>query len=390
MTGGPMSELMQKITAAYELDQQRKDRPVISAAELPVSYESITDQWLTDILCRGCPGAKVVGHRLGERDSGSSNRRRIRLEYNDAGRTAGLPDALFCKATQELANRVVLGVSGGARIEVTFYNDIRPLLNIEAPRGVFARFDPESFNSIIVLEDLTDSVTQFCNHNTSMSLARAQSQLTLLAEVHGKCYQSPQLRQRLQAIPTWPEFFRNTFAFGLEQGSNQGFLRAEEVIPARVYRRYEEIWPATMASVEMHDRLPLTLAHGDVHLKNWYVAGNGEMGLGDWQCASRGHFSRDVAYAMATALTVENRRAWEKELLRFYLDRMHAAGGPAVSFDEMWTHYRQQLMTALTWWTITLNPTPDIPDMQPVDITMEFIRRIATAMDDVDTLGSFA
>lgn len=383
-----MSELVSRITAAYEADRRRSTGVVVGAEELPLSYEAITERWLTAVLCRKHPAAVVTGFRLAAADSGSSNRRRIAVEYNEAGRAAGLPTALFCKASQELATRIVLGISGGARGEVVFYNDIRPLLDIEAPRSFFARFDPATFNSIVVLADLGVGATEFCNHETRMTRRRAESQLALLARMHGSCYADVGLRGRLAALPSWPEFFRNTRSFGIEQGSNRGFLAAEEVIPARMYRRFAEIWPATLASVEAHERLPLTLAHGDVHLKNWYVAASGEMGLSDWQCATRGHWGRDVTYTIATALTVEDRRAWERELLRFYLDRLHAAGGPSVSFEEAWRHYRQQLMSSLTWWTITLTPTADLPDMQPRDVTLEFIRRIATAMDDLDTLGS--
>jgi Phosphotransferase enzyme family len=384
-----MAELLKKITAAYELDRAHKSEAVVSAAQLPGSYEAITERWLTDILCGKYPGAAVVGYRLGPPDSGSSNRRKIYVEYNEAGRRAALPGALFCKATQDLANRIVLGVSGGARCEVTFYNDIRPLLNIEAPRSYFAKFDPESFNSIIVLADLSDAVTEFCNHKTKMTRERAESQLALLAEMHGRCYLSPQLREQLNSLPTWPEFFGNTLEFGMQHGSDQGFLAAEDVIPPRLFRRSKEIWPATVESVERHNRLPHTLTHGDVHLKNWYVAGSGEMGLSDWQCASRGHWGRDVAYAMTTALTVEDRRAWDNELLRFYIDRLHASGGPRVGIDEAFSHYRQQMLSALAWWTITLTPAAGMPDMQPRDLTLEFIRRISTAMDDVNSLESF-
>jgi aminoglycoside phosphotransferase (APT) family kinase protein len=143
-----------------------------------------------------------------------------------------------------------------------------------------------------------------------------------------------------------------------------------------------------LASVERHNQLPQTLGHGDVHLKNWYIAGSGAMGLSDWQCAHRGHWGRDFAYTISTALTVENRRAWDRELLQFYLDRMQAAGGPKIDFNEAWGHYRQQLLSALTWWTVTLTPPEGMPDMQPRDITLEFIRRITTAMDDVDALDS--
>jgi hypothetical protein len=174
----------------------------------------------------------------------------------------------------------------------------------------------------------------------------------------------------------------------MQAGSTKGFLAAEEVIPARLYARHEDIWPATLRSMELHANWPNCLSHGDVHLKNWYVAGTGEMGLSDWQCATRGHWARDLAYTMSTALTVEDRRAWERDLINYYLEELRAAGGPAVTFNDAWNAYRQQLITSLTWWTITLTPPPGLPDMQPRDITLEFIRRISTAMDDVDSLAA--
>ncbi len=384
-----MTALIEQIAAAYERDKPHLQDKVFKASELPLSYEAITPDWLTSVLCARHPGAAVTGHRLDVPDNGSSNRRKIYLEYNDAGRRAGLPTALFCKATHDLPNRMTLGVSGGAHGEVTFYNHLRPLLNIEAPQSCFASYDPHSFNSIIMLRDISEEVTSFCSHNTPMNRERAESQIRLLAELHGTGYRSAELQSKLQLLPTWPQFFTNTLGFGMKEGSNQGFLDAKSVISPQLYRRFDEIWPATVASVEHHNQLPHTLAHCDVHLKNWYVAGNGQMGLSDWQCCARGHWGRDFAYTISTALTVENRRAWDKDLLRLYLDRLQAAGGPKVGFDEGWLHYRQQLMSSLTWWTVTLSPPSGMPDMQPRDITLEFIRRIATAMEDVDSLGSF-
>jgi hypothetical protein len=135
--------------------------------------------------------------------------------------------------------------------------------------------------------------------------------------------------------------------------------------------------------------LPNTLAHNDVHLKNWYVLPNNVMGLSDWQCCGRGHWGRDVAYTIATALTVEDRREWERELVAYYVEKLTEAGVKGVTFEEAWLHYRKQLLSALTWWTITLRPAEGMPDMQPLDITLEFIRRISTAMDDVGTLDLF-
>jgi hypothetical protein len=379
--------LIEQIEAAYERDQQDADRLAVEASDIPLGYENMTPEWLTAVLCSSTPGAEVVGFNLDARDDGSSNRRRITVEYNEQGRAAGLPTALFGKASHDLSNRVVLGLSGAARTEVGFYTDVRPGLEIEAPACYHARLDPESFNSIILLEDLSDSVTEFCSHETQMPIARAQSEMRTLATLHGAYWGKAETASGpLRDFQSWPEYFEAVQAFGMEEGSTEGFLAGEEVIPPRLFSRGDEIWPKTMTSVALHDQAPKTLAHGDVHLKNWYVAGTGEMGLADWQCSHRGLWARDVAYALSTALTTEHRRAWEEELLRYYLEQLQAAGGPQLGYDEALTAYRQQLITALTWWTITLRPAPGMPDMQPLDITLEFVRRISVAMDDHGTL----
>ncbi len=385
-----MNARMAAIQAAYEAEQSLRDVKVTRTCDLPRCYEALTVEWLSDALCSGRNGAAVTGFELGPVDSGSSNRRKIAITYNDAGRVAGLPAKLFCKATHDLANRIVLGISGGAEGETIFYQRIRPLLDIEAPVSVFAGFDPATINSLIMMEDMSDSVTSFCDHTTDMTRARAESEMRLLAALHGQGYGRAEVRAAMAGLATWPEFFSKTLDFGMQAGSEAGFQDGEEVIPPRLFARSNEIWPKTIQSIELHNSLPLTLMHGDVHMKNWYIAGSGEMGLSDWQCLSRGHFARDVCYALGTALTVENRRAWEKDLLRLYLDELHAQGGPEVGFDEAWLHYRQQLITALTWWTITLHPSDDIPDMQPRDITLEMVRRLSISMDDNETLDSFA
>ena len=102
-------------------------------------------------------------------------------------------------------------------------------------------------------------------------------------------------------------------------------------MPERLFKREAEVWPATLRSVERHGELPRGLIHSDVHLGNWYVTRAGAMGVNDWQCTCRGNWSRDFAYAMSTSLLPENRRAWEKDLLRLYLEALRAAGGAKLA-----------------------------------------------------------
>jgi len=377
-----------EIQSRFEAER-RAGGPLRTANDIPLSYETITPEWLTCVLAKNHPGAAVLSFRLSAPDEGTSSRRRIFVDWNEAGKRAELPATVFCKATSSLASRYLLGMNGGIEAEVTFHNRVRPALAIEAPRAHFANFDPQTFNSIIILADMTDEV-EFGNHTTPMSLARAQSQMRLLATLHARYYESAELGSTLACFNDWEDYFTITAEeAGFRESCGRGFQEAEAVIPPALFRRASAIWPATLQSVERHRELPRTFLHSDPHLKNWYVAANGEMGLNDWQCACKGNWGRDVSYAITTALTTENRRVWERDLLHLYLDRLAAAGGPKIPFDDAWTIYRQQMFSALAWWTGTLGQPPDAPIMQPKESSLMFIGRMTHAIDDVDALGSF-
>ena len=378
------------IRTAYRAEEARAaSRTLESADELPISYEEITPAWLTKILGGQAPGAVVTGVRLGPADEGTSSRRRIFLEWNDIGRLAGAPASIFCKGTLSLESRYLLAANGGIEAEASFYSRVRKTLPIEAPDAYFSRFDPVSFNSLIVMRDLGQEA-RFFTHEDSLTRALAESQVRLLATLHGRYFRSAELDTTLAPWRTWEYFFTATVELaGFGPACARGFVEAEPVIPARLFARAGEVWPATLACVDDHRRQPRSLIHSDVHLKNWYVAASGEMGLNDWQCSSKGHWGRDLAYALSTSLSIENRRRWEQDLLRYYFDRLHAAGGPRVAFDDGWRIYRQQLFAALAWWTGTLGQPPEAPKMQPPATSIEFIKRMAHAIDDLDALDSF-
>lgn len=378
------NNLAQQITELYERDQ-KSSRKAVLATDIPTSYDNVTAQWLTNVLAATYPDAKVTDFSLGDTDEGSTNRRRIFLTWNPAGQDAGLPASVFCKASHGLANRLNLGLCGAAHGEKMFYTKIRDLLDVDAPRAWHADYDPQSFASIVVLEDLADQVT-FGNHDTDISWDLAASMVCLMANYHSAMLEHPGLKIRSFQLPTLPEFWqRIEDLVYMEDTSNNGFLAAEKVIPPRLFNRFPEVWPATKAAILLHENLPHTLVHNDVHLKNWYVRSPTQMGLMDWHCVCAGSWSRDFAYAMSVALTPENRRKWEQDLVRLYIDETKKRGGLKLDFDEAWNLYRKQLFPALAFWTNTLCPSHLQPqNMQPSESALEFIRRIACAIDDLD------
>jgi thiamine kinase-like enzyme len=372
-------------------DQEAKDHKVTCAGQVPPTYEAITPEWLTDVLCRKVPGAVVTSHSLDVRDDGSSNRRRIFIEYNQAGQDANLPATVFCKASEQFLNRLMLGVSGVAKCEADFYNLVRPRLMIEAPLGIYARFDPENYASLIMMEDMRDSV-RFGHHTIEVTRAMAESMVETLADLHGPYYEDPALGSPVLPFRTWDRWW-----FDLQDAAplyadscDRGFADSEHLMSPALYRRRAEIWPATTRSVERHRELPKTLTHNDVHFKNWYITHEGQrMGLSDWQIACVGHWSRDLIYALSTALTIEHRRAWLDDLVRLYVEKMAAHGVAMPPRDEVWLNLRQQSLSALAFWTNTLRPPEGMPEMQPLDITEEFLRRLYAMMEDYDALDAF-
>ncbi len=381
-----MTNLVEELTAAFEQERQNH-RPPVTADDVPFTFDEITPDWLTTVICGKYPGTRVVSHRLDKPDDGTTNRRRIFISYNEAGKNAGLPESVFCKASQELANRILLGISRAIEGEVNFFNHVRHQLPIEAPVSYHARYN-NALNSIVMMREL-DKDTTFCTHTTEITKSRAENQLRILAAMHGKFLDSPALTTTLTMFPYWYETVERLNFPQFAAACDQGFGIAEEVIPPRLFARRSEIWPLTIASAERHRQLPHTFNHGDVHLRNWYITPDGAMGLNDWQVVYRGHWSRDLIYALTTSLTIKNRRLWLDDLLRYYHEQLQQSAGRVVPFDGALDECRRQLFTALMFWTITLNPTSDMPDMQPRAPTLEFIRRIATAIDDLDAMESF-
>ena len=358
--------------------------------DVPCTPYAVTPEWLTAVLCGKVPGAAVTQVEDKAASAGTHERHQLKVSYNEEGRRAGLPVSIFTKSLPSIVTRMIGGFNGTARVEGSFFTQIRPQLEIEAPLCYHSAYDRRTFAAIHLLEDLvaTKSAT-FCNHKTYVTRAMADDMIDLLASLHGRFYGDPTLAERYRWLASYPRWFTIGAAkMGTEYYTRKAFDAAAHVIPAEVMARRDDVWPATMRALALHDSEPQGLIHSDVHIGNWYRTGAGQMGLCDWQCLSRGHWSRDFAYAVTASLTPDNRRSWERELLARYIERFAEKTGVTPDFDLSFLRYRQQIVHALAMWTITLCHSPLLPNMQPEDTTLTMIERMTIAMADLDALDS--
>ncbi|GAA0606057.1 phosphotransferase [Sporichthya brevicatena] len=374
-----------RVGATVASERARGRGPVTAPDAVPARVEDLTPEWLTAALCRERPGARVVGVELGGGSEGTSSRRALTVSYNHAG--AGLPTAVYAKSTPRFVSRVLVGVTGAAGAEALFYDRIRQHLDIGAPAGYAGAWDPRSCRSMVLAEDV--SVTRgatFPDAAVQIDRLGAESMVREMARYHGALWEDPRLDREwttLRDALTWQRKFNAST--GMDAGAVFAFRFASEEIPAALHARRREVRPAFARSLEVNVRLPRTLLHQDVHPRNWFHLPDGALHLYDWQGIAKGNWALDVAYALSAALDVEDRRAWERDLIALYLDELAAAGGKPPSFEDGFLAYRQQMLHGLVFWTYTLL-VGKISELQPETYVRTLIRRTSQAVVDLETL----
>ncbi|WP_055476722.1 phosphotransferase [Gordonia sp. HS-NH1] len=363
--------------------------PVTTADEVPAGVDQLTPEWLSAVLGRAEPTARVTGLELGSGSDGTSSRRALTVEWNDAGVAAGLPTAIYSKSTPSLLNRLLVGVTGAAGAEALFYGSIRPELDIGAPAGYHGAWDPGTCRSMVLTEDIAVARGATFADATSLRVDRAaaESMVTELACYHGAMWEDPRLDGTwgLLRSDDWQRMFNARIGF--DRGAVVAMRLLPDEIPAELRGRGQEIRRGLMRSLELNAGGPLTLLHQDVHPGNWFTLPDGSLNLYDWQGIGRGGWSLDVSYALSAALDIEDRRNWERELIELYVDRLREFGGRPPSVDQAFLAYRQQMFRGFIFWTYTYL-VGRVSKLQTDDHVRRVVRRTGQAIVDLESLDS--
>jgi hypothetical protein len=349
----------------------------------PSSAADVTAAWLTRQLAGTTPGAAAQRISPLDETTGTTDRRRLAVEWNDAGRAAGLPDHLFLKSTPLSAkNRTMVAALGMAVNEARFYNEAADELRGVAPRSWYARAGVGA-RFLIVLEDIVAAGGRPYALADHCDIGHAQGLIDAFATLHARFWQSPRFAGELSWIRTWSTRPGYGVLKTFYSRGRRGALRRErpEVTPAV---------RAVAAALDTHadafyrefEAGPLTLLHGDSHLGNTFARADGRSGLLDWQVVWQGPGLREVSYWMATGLEPEIRRAAERDLIGRYLEGLRTRGVTDVpAFDSAFDRYR--LFAAEAWdaTAMTIN-WPGLQAQQDADAAF---RRACTAVEDLGT-----
>jgi hypothetical protein len=344
-----------------------------TAPAVPDALEEVlSPAWLTAALGQRFPGIAVTAVTPGPVVSRVATNARFRITCADGTAPAGMSSDLcakgyFTEAGYEFRH--------AGEPEACFYRDVAPRTSLRTLRAVYADFESETKRGIIITEDVVAQGAVFLDALSDYSPQQTAESLTQLARLHAATWCAP-------ALADAPWLANRLSSYLILRGTKEIASNFEGPIGAGVPaelrhadRLVEAYWQlATDAAVAS----PWSVIHGDPHVGNLYLDGQGRPSFLDWQLVQRGPWYLDVGYHLASALTVDDRRRTERDLVGHYLDELRAAGVDAPSQDEAWVGVRRGFVHGLFLWGITLKVDPAI--------TSTLLTRLGTAAADHDAL----
>jgi aminoglycoside phosphotransferase (APT) family kinase protein len=340
----------------------------------PTTAADITPTWLAGALDDRYAGVDVESVEVVEHHEVTNAHARLRVRYRDA---AGAPEMMFAKLppTDDRRDQIIATLMGWR--EARFYSELAPSLAMRVPDAHVALTDDDGMFAI-VLEDLVTTGGEVSDGTWTIPVDAAAGAIEDLAALHIR-YDDP---ARRAAEAPWVQVSRPTATYaapmlrhGIEHHRDR--LTDSFVQIAELY-------------IDHHDALqrlwhegPPTIIHGDPHLGNLFLAG-GRVGFLDWGIVNVNTPMRDISYFLTMAMSIDDRRTHERELLRLYLDLRTAAGATEITFDDAWHAHRiHAAYNVPASCQVVLFPE-GISERRRV-FADAFLARAQASLDDLDT-----
>ena len=307
---------------------------------IPASSADITVDWLNEVLDVGeVTDVKAEGLGTGLGLLGEVTR--LHLTYASGGDDSR-PATLIAKTQSPAPENVfVAQAMGFYHREVSFYRELAGTIDIRTPQCFDADIAAEGTPFVLLLEEITGA--RGIDQIVGATRADAEAVIDQAVVLHARFWDN----EDLHALEWLPPI--NTPLF-LAAGA-----MAEQKLP-----RYLEYWDGkapgdALAFVrEMTPHYPQlldwwvdqgqpTFAHMDYRADNFLFggsAGRDAVTVLDWQLSVRGAGVWDIANFLAGSVTLDDRRAWEHELVRRYYEGLAAAGITGYEWDRCWRDYR--------------------------------------------------
>jgi aminoglycoside phosphotransferase (APT) family kinase protein len=312
--------------------------------------------------------------RVALRDDGTNRRARLELTYS----AGSGPATVFAKAVDPAHADLVALTSGLFHEPRLFSSGV--VLPLDHPTVYAALIDEERSDFLMIMEDVVARGGDPRDSTRPMTVEQVANGVRGLARLHSAYW-----GDRLTANPAlgWVEPF---VAFeGMQYAplhiarERLGDTVSAEILRLTGEQLFIDIWSRYIGTLTTS---PQTLLHGDPHIGNTYVLPGDDVGFLDWQMARRGNWSLDLGYFLQGALTIDERRRSERELLDAYRTALTLPANEMPSPEDVLLRYRASVAHGLAIWMATLSGGDA---WQSPAICVALAQRYATAFIDLDS-----
>ena len=348
------------------------------AFPLPIDVKDVTAEWLSAALRSRAPGVTVRSAELVDSVFSTCSKLRYRIELDEAGQAAGLPELIIVKGGFEEHARQLAQMH---EREVLGYRDVYPANPLRSPACYFAGYDADRRQGIVIMEDLVARGVEFCHASKPQTHEQVADRLSALARFHAGSWSSADLLPggRWGHLPEFWPVMQDFVDRVLAPEAWHDFITAPR--GAATSRKFhDQAWIVeAMGRVKRYcATLPHCVLHGDTHLGNCYIEPDGTPGFLD-TLASKGPPLLEVSYHVSAALDSANRRLSEGALVQHYLDEAARAGARVPSFAEAMRQYAIFLLYGHFIWITTRSK------YQPEAVNTANAARVSAAMLDHGT-----
>ncbi|KAF4449901.1 aminoglycoside phosphotransferase [Fusarium austroafricanum] len=246
--------------------------------------------------------------------------------------------------------------------EVDFYNNLAPQIpHLNVPRKLWAQKSAE--NVVLIMEDIAAANYSFADPVDTWPVHRVKLVVEHFAALHAATWGF-----EAASVP-WLDSHYETSVLGL-CGMWDHIVLAEDRPPVPEYMKDQQKMTAAIKKwfATRNPKFQCIL-HGDAHLSNMAWSEEQDTPM--------------IAYFVMSALTVEDRREHEMDILDHYIAKLHEFNGPKLSREdpEVMEEYRKSLMAGFSWvlcpytmqkkervWAVVSRLVPAMEEHNPVEL----------------------
>ena len=236
--------------------------------------------------------------------------------------------------------------------EVRFYQQFAHRVDFPTPQAYFSAFDEATSYFLLLLADCSDG--EIGDRATGCSVDKARPIIREIAKFHAVWWEHPELSQH-----TWP--LNDASSVNRRHGLYRDFVNVLDDIPEiprepELILTIKEYSTSYVAWTKHLQNSPYTLIHNDYQLDNFIFSrteGTTKFMVLDWQLMTLGRGAKDVSGFLGGNISIEDRRAHEKDLIKLYHDTLCEHGVRDYSFDQCWDDYRMSMLDNL--WRMVLS-----------------------------------